>query len=75
MSQSEYEAAVAAFIQTNGVTRCPTACVVRTQGTVSLADQEALRRRADEVEIRRNRRRFPVPISFGKKPLGVHSPH
>jgi hypothetical protein len=75
MSQSEYDAAVAAFIQTNGVTRCPTACAVRTQGTVSLADQEALRRRADEVETRRSRRRFSMPISFGKKPVGLHPPH
>jgi 2-hydroxychromene-2-carboxylate isomerase len=67
MSHSEYEAAVAAFIRTNGVTRCPTACVVRTQGTVSPADQEALRQRADEVEIRRSRRRYSMPILFGKK--------
>jgi hypothetical protein len=66
-SHNEYEAAVAAFIRTNGVTRCPTACVVRTQGTVSPADQEALRRRADEVEIRRNRRRFSMSIVLGKK--------
>jgi hypothetical protein len=68
MSQSDYEAAVAAFIRTNGVTRCPTACVVRTQGTVSPADQEALRQRADEGENRRTRRRF-VPVLFGKQSL------
>jgi hypothetical protein len=74
MSQSEYEAAVAAFIQSNGVTRCPTACVVRTQGTVSLADREALRRRADEVETRRSQRRFPMPVLFGKKATGAR-PH
>jgi hypothetical protein len=74
MSQSEYEAAVAAFIQSNGVTRCPTACVVRTQGTVSLADREALRRRADEVETRRSQRRFPMPVLFGKKATGSR-PH
>jgi hypothetical protein len=67
MSHGEYEAEVAAFIRTNGVTRCPTACVVRTQGTVSPADQEALRQRADEVEIRRSRRRYSMPILFGNK--------
>jgi hypothetical protein len=72
MSQSEYEAAVAAFIQTNGVTRCPTACVVRTQGTVSPADQEALRQRAVEVELRRNRRRFIAPMFLSKTAAVPH---
>jgi hypothetical protein len=72
MSQSEHETAVAAFIRANGVTRCPTACVVRTQGTVSAADQEALRRRAEEVEIRRDRRRFTMPFSFGQKTVRPH---
>ncbi|HXC89155.1 MAG TPA: hypothetical protein VNV18_03230 [Stellaceae bacterium] len=67
MSHSEYEAAVAAFIRANGITRCPTACVVRTQGTVSPDDQEALRRRAAEGEMRRSRRRAPTPFQFGKK--------
>jgi hypothetical protein len=66
MSQSEYEAAIAAFIQTRGVTRCPTACVVRTQGSVSASDREALSRRAAEVEIRRIRRR-------GRDPLAAYS--
>ena len=30
MGQQEYEAAVAAFIRTKGVTRCPTACALPT---------------------------------------------
>lgn len=72
MSHGEYEAAVAAYIRAKGVTRCPTACAVRTQGTVSPADQEALRRRAEEVEVRRNRRRFTAPILFGKKASQSH---
>lgn len=55
MSQSEYEAAVAAFIRSRGVTRCPTACVGRTQAIVSHADREALRQRAAEAENRRDR--------------------
>ena len=42
MSQSEYDVAIAAFIRSKGITRCPTACVVRTQGTVSKSDREAL---------------------------------
>jgi hypothetical protein len=61
MSQSEYEAAVADFIQTRGVTRCPTACLVKTQGTVSLADREALQQRAEEFERLRQRRRSREP--------------
>ena len=63
MSQSEYEAAIAAFIRIKGITRCPTACVVRTQGTVSQSDREALQRRAAEVEIRRIRRRSRDPLA------------
>jgi hypothetical protein len=72
MSRSDYEAAVAAFIETKGVTRCPTACAVRTQGSVSMADQKALQQRAEEVEVRRGRRRFVTPIFFGKKGLTRH---
>jgi hypothetical protein len=68
MSQSEYEAAIAAFIRSKGITRCPTACVVRTQGTVSKSDQEALQKRAVEVEIRRVRRR-------GRDPLAAFHPN
>jgi hypothetical protein len=41
-SSGEYEAAVAAFIRTKGVTRCPTACLVRTQASVPDADRAAL---------------------------------
>lgn len=67
MSRNEYEAAVADFIRTNGVTRCPTACVVRTQGIVSPADREALRRRAAEDETRRHGRRPLMPLLFAKK--------
>ena len=42
MGNDEYQAAVAAFICVNGVTRCPTACVLPTQGTVPAADRAAL---------------------------------
>jgi len=43
MSEAEYEAAVAAFLRTKGVTRCPTVCVVPTQATVAEADRAAYR--------------------------------
>jgi hypothetical protein len=67
MSRDEFESEVAAFILSRGITRCPTACVVRTQASISPADREALQRRAAEQELRRNRRRIPVPLTFGKK--------
>ena len=43
MSEADYEAAVAAFLSTRGVTRCPTVCVVPTQATISEADRAAYR--------------------------------
>jgi hypothetical protein len=63
MSQSEYEAAVNTFIQTKGITRCPTACVVKTQGSVSIADREALQKRAAEIERLRLNRRLRRPLA------------
>jgi hypothetical protein len=42
MRRDEYEAAVAAFIRSNGVTRCPTACALPTQATLSAIDRVAL---------------------------------
>jgi hypothetical protein len=42
MPQYDHEAAVAIFIRTKGVTRCPTACVLPTQGLPDAADQAAL---------------------------------
>jgi len=44
MSTGEYDAAVAAFIRNKGITRCPTACLVRTQASVPAADRAALER-------------------------------
>jgi len=44
------EAAVAEFIRTKGVTRCPTACVLPTQGSVAATDREAL----EEYAVRRD---------------------
>jgi hypothetical protein len=45
--------AVAEFIRTKGVTRCPTACVLPTQASVAAADREAL----GEYAARRDERR------------------
>jgi hypothetical protein len=43
MGDAEYQAAVAAFVHAKGITRCPTACALPTQGTVAAADRAALR--------------------------------
>ena len=51
MTESEYEAAVAKFLTTRGITRCPTACVIRTQGMPDTADREALRRCVAEARL------------------------
>ena len=52
--EDDREAAVAEFIRTRGVTRCPTACVLPTQGLVAAADQVALEEHAIERDrIRR----------------------
>ena len=42
MGEDEYEAAIAAFLRTKGVTRCPTACALPTQGTIAATDRAAL---------------------------------
>jgi hypothetical protein len=46
MYREEHEAAVAAFIRSNGVTRCPTACALPTQAAPAAADRVALQRYA-----------------------------
>ena len=71
MSQSEYEAAIAEFIRTKGITRCPTVCAVRTQGSVSAADREALQRRAAEIEDLKTRRRRHDPLAAYKGNIRV----
>jgi len=42
MGDDEYKAAVVAFIRTKGVTRCPTAYALPTQGTIAADDRAAL---------------------------------
>jgi hypothetical protein len=44
--QYEHEAAVDAFIRRKGITLCPTACALPTQGTISAADRAALQNHA-----------------------------
>jgi len=53
ISDHDHEAVIAEFIRTKGVTRCPTACVVPTQGSVDRADRAAL----EEYAVTRDRQR------------------
>jgi hypothetical protein len=56
MRQDEYQAAVEAFLRTKGITRCPTACAFRTQGTVTAEDRAGLEDYAVAREWSRERR-------------------
>ncbi len=69
MSPGEYEAAVAAFIRTKGITRCPTACLVRTQASVPAADRAALERYEASREQSRRGNLAVVARPLGALPL------
>jgi hypothetical protein len=47
---SECDSVIAEFIRTRGITRCPTACVLPTQGSVDEADRAALEEHASLQE-------------------------
>ena len=47
---SDFDTVVAEFIRTRGITRCPTACVLPTQGSVDAADRAALEEHATVQE-------------------------
>lgn len=53
VSDHDFEAVISEYIRAKGVTRCPTACVVPTQGSVAAADRAALA----EYAITRDRQR------------------
>ncbi|MBV8119360.1 MAG: hypothetical protein JO081_05405 [Alphaproteobacteria bacterium] len=66
------EAAIAEFIRARGVTRCPTACVLPTQGSVTPRDREALEAYAEARDrirrVRAARRNGFVPF-FDQRPV------
>ena len=67
MISNDNSEAVAEFIRTKGITRCPTACVLPTQGLVGAADRDALERHA----VSRDRvRRVQAANNSGKLPKG-----
>jgi hypothetical protein len=56
MSDGDERAAIAEFIQRKGATRCPTACLVPTQGFVTASDKLALsRHQQHREELRQDR--------------------
>jgi hypothetical protein len=63
------EAVIAEFIRTRGITRCPTACVLPTQGSVDAADQAALEEHAVAQERSRQSRAAARARLFWNAPL------
>jgi hypothetical protein len=53
MPENDSEA-VAEFIRTKGITRCPTACVLPTQGLVAAADRVALEEHEAKTKAERD---------------------
>jgi hypothetical protein len=53
LTAAKEAAAVAAFLATKGVTKCPTAFVLPTQTDLPEEDREALQRYAEMLEERR----------------------
>jgi hypothetical protein len=66
-TEKDSAAAVAEFIRTKGVTRCPTACVLPTQGSVAATDREAL----EEYAMRRDHLRQAKAAARARQYWGV----
>jgi hypothetical protein len=66
MPEDDHEA-VAEFIRTRGITRCPTVCVLATQGLVPTADRVAL----EEHAVERDRLRRAQPLLAGRPFLNL----
>jgi hypothetical protein len=64
--ENDYDVAIAIFARTKGITRCPTACLLPTQGYISLADRLALRAHAaGRDQVRRADAIAPARSKFG----------
>jgi hypothetical protein len=69
MHTADCEEVIAEFIRIKGITRCPTACVSPTQGSVGAADRVALeehavaRARLQRAKITARTRQF-LPLGF-----------
>ncbi len=64
--ERDYDMAIAIFARTKGITRCPTACLLPTQGYISLADRLALRAHAvARDQVSQANATAPAPSKFG----------
>jgi hypothetical protein len=68
---SSCDAVIAEFIRTRGITRCPTACVLPTQGSVDAADRAALEQHAMTQEKLRLARAASRARLFWNAPLST----
>lgn len=53
MTRDEYETALATYLRSKRVTRCPTVCAVPTQASIGEADRRAYRAYVDAKERQR----------------------
>ena len=67
VSEHNCDSVIAEYIQKKGVTRCPTACAVPTQASVSKADQAAL----EEYAVERARQRREKAVARARLLLGT----
>src|SRR6266852_9654059 len=66
IAEDDCATAIAEFIRTKGITRCPTACVLPTQGRVGAADRAALGEHAVARDrMRRERLAARVRVVLG----------
>jgi hypothetical protein len=70
ISDHNHNAVIDEYIRTKGVTRCPTACAVPTQGLVDKADRAAL----EEYAVARARQRRERAAARARPPWGVDAP-
>jgi len=68
-SASGGDAVIAEFIRTRGITRCPTACVLPTQGSVDAVDRAALAQHAMTQEKLRQAKAAARARWFWNAPL------
>jgi len=61
MTDVEYQAAVAAYLAKNSVTRCPTVCVAPTRAQIAESDRAAYRHHVAAKEAARSERLKSAP--------------
>jgi hypothetical protein len=69
ISADDRDTVIAEYIRTKGVTRCPTACVVPTQASVTDADRAAL----EEYRSERDRQRREKAAARARLFWGIDS--